>query len=396
MSKISAIRNPQSVIRIMFVVGEASGDAHAAHLVEALRARAPEISFEFFGSTGQHLREAGVETVVRADDLAIMGLLEIGKALPMFWKVFRELKRAAVERKPDAVVLVDFPDFNMKLAKGLKKEGLKVIYYVSPQLWAWRSYRIRTIAKYVDLLLTILPFEKKWYAEREVNHVEFVGHPLVGEVQPKFSKSEFCAKYGLNERQPIVALLAGSRRKEIAKILPPILDAVEILHRKKPEIQFVLPIAPTRKREDLERIIGESKTELPKITIIENETREAVASADAAVVASGTATLETGLLQTPMVIVYKVSAHNWHTLRHLINVEHYGLINLIAEERLAAELIQNDCSGEKIAGEILRLLEPVVNKKFRKKLAEIVEMLGNGGASERAAEAILRVVQGEK
>ena len=376
--------------QIMIVVGEASGDAHAAHLVEALRARAPETSFEFFGSTGEKLRDVGVETIVKADDLAIMGLLEIGKTLPMFWQVFRKLKQAAIERRPDAVVLVDFPDFNMKLAKALKKEGLRVIYYVSPQLWAWRSYRIRTIAKYVDLLLTILPFEKKWYAERKVNHVEFVGHPLVGEVQPKLSKSEFCAKYGLNESQPIIALLAGSRRKEIAKILPPILDAVEILHRKKPEIQFVLPIAPTRKRVDLERIIGESKTELPKITIIENETREAVASADAAIVASGTATLETGLLNTPMVIVYKVSAHNWHTLRHLVNVPHYGLINLIAEERLAKELIQHDCNGELIAEEILRLLESVVNKQFRQRLTEISESLGNGGASERAAEAILK------
>jgi lipid-A-disaccharide synthase len=374
----------------MIVVGEASGDAHAAHLVEALRQSAPEVSWEFFGSTGQKLRDAGVETIVKADDLAIMGLLEIGKALPMFWSVFKKLKQAAIERKPDAVVLVDFPDFNMKLAKSLKKEGLKVIYYVSPQLWAWRSYRIKTIEKYVDLLLTILPFEKKWYAERGVNHVEFIGHPLVGEVQPKFSKTEFCAKYFLNENQPIVALLAGSRHKEITKILPPMLDAVDILHRKNSKIQFVLPVAPTRKREDLEKIIAESKADLPKLTIVENETREAVASSDAAVVASGTATLETGLLQTPMCIVYKVSAHNWHTLRHLINVEHYGLINLIAEERLATELIQNDCNGKQIAEEVLRLLEPNVNKKFRQRLAEITETLGNGGASERAAETILK------
>lgn len=374
----------------MFVVGEASGDAHAAHLVKALKEKSPETTFEFFGSTGQHLRDAGVETIIKADDLAIMGLLEIGKALPMFWKVFQKLKQTAIERKPDAVVLVDFPDFNMKLAKALKKHGLKVIYYVSPQLWAWRSYRIKTIEKYIDLLLAILPFEKKWYEKRGVKHVEFVGHPMVGEVQPKLSKKEFCAKYNLDENKPIVALLAGSRRKEIAKILPPILDAAAILHQKNPEIQFLLAVAPTRKREDLEKIIAESKANLPKLRLIENETREAVASSDAAVVASGTATLETGLLQTPMVIVYKVSAHNWHTLRHIINVPHYGLINLIAEERLAKELIQNDCNGEMIAEEILRLLEPDVNKKFRQRLAEITETLGNGGASERAAEAILK------
>lgn len=376
----------------MIVVGEASGDAHAAHLVETLRAQAPETEFEFFGSTGQKLREIGVETTVKADDLAIMGLLEIGKALPMFWGVFQKLKQTALERKPDAVILVDFPDFNMKLAKSLKKQGLKVIYYVSPQLWAWRSYRIKTIAKYVDLLLAILPFEKKWYAERGVNHVEFIGHPMVGEVAPKISKREFCDKYKLDENKPIVALLAGSRRKEVTRILPPILDAVEILHQKNAEIQFVLAVAPTRKREDIEKIIAQSKAQLPKITIVQNETREAVASADAAIVASGTATLETGLLNTPMVIVYKVSAHNWHTLRHLINVEHYGLINLIAEERLAKELIQNDCNGEMIAEEVLRLLEPVVNKRFRQRLAEITENLGNGGASERAAEAILKKI----
>lgn len=376
----------------MIVVGEASGDAHAAQLVEALRNHASETGFEFFGSTGQNLRDAGVETIVKADDLAIMGLLEIGKALPMFWKVFQKLKQAAIERKPDAVILVDFPDFNMKLAKSLKKNGLRVIYYVSPQLWAWRSYRIKTIAKYVDLLLAILPFEKKWYAERGVNHVEFVGHPMVGEVQPELSKNEFCQKHNLDENKPIVALLAGSRRKEVTRILPPMLDAVEILHHRNPEIQFVLAVAPTRKREDLEKIVGESNAKLPKIAIVQNETREAVAGADAAIVASGTATLETGLLNTPMVIVYKVSAHNWHTLRHLINVEHYGLINLIAEERLAKELIQNECNGEMIAQEILRLLKPVVNKKFRKRLAEITETLGNGGASERAAEAILNIL----
>ncbi|MEK7722914.1 MAG: lipid-A-disaccharide synthase [Acidobacteriota bacterium] len=376
----------------MLVVGEASGDAHAAHLVEALRRNASNVEFEFFGSTGQSLRDLSVETIIKADELAITGLLEIGKALPMFWGVFQKLKQAAIERKPDAVVLVDFPDFNMKLAKSLKKQGLKVIYYVSPQLWAWRSYRIKTIEKYVDLLLAILPFEKKWYAERGVNHVEFVGHPMVGEVSPKLSKTEFCRKHDLDENKPIVALLAGSRRKEVTRILPPMLDAVEILHKKNPEIQFVLAVAPTRKREDLEKIVSESKAELPKITIVQRETHEAVASADAAIVASGTATLETGLLNTPMVIVYKVSAHNWHTLRHLVNVPHYGLINLIAEERLAKELIQHECNGELIAEEILRLLEPVVNKKFRQRLAEITETLGNGGASERAAEAILNIL----
>ncbi len=379
-------------LKIMFVVGEASGDAHAAHLVEALRQRSPEIDFEFFGSTGNKLRQLGVETIVKADDLAIIGLLEIARALPMFWRIFKKLKQTAIERKPDAIILVDFPDFNLKLAKTLKRNSLPIIYYVSPQLWAWRSHRVKTIAKYVDLLLAILPFEKKWYSERGVEHVEFVGHPMVGEVQPKISKTEFCIKHNLKPEKPIVALLAGSRRKEVSKILPAILDAVEILHKTNGEIQFVLAVAQNRKLEDIQTIIRQSKAHNPNITIVQNETYEAVASADAAVVASGTATLETGLLNTPLVIVYKVSAHNYHTLRHLVNVPHYGLINLIADERLAKELIQNDCNGEKIAEEISRLLLPEVNQKFRKRLLEISSSLGNGGASKKAAEAVLQYI----
>lgn len=376
----------------MIVVGEASGDSHAADLVSSLKKESPETDFEFFGSTGEKLRQIGMETTVKADDLAIIGLLEIGKALPMFWKVFQTLKKAAIERQPDAVILVDFPDFNMKLAKSLKKQGLKIIYYVSPQLWAWRSYRIKTIAKYVDLLLAILPFEKKWYAERGVNHVEFVGHPIVGEVQPKLTKEEFCAKHNLDSDKPIVALLAGSRRKEVKKILPPILDAVEILKRKNDSIQFVLAVAPTRSIEEVEAIIGKSNVKSDSLLIVREETREAVASADAAVVASGTATLETGLLNTPMVIVYKVSAHNYHTLRHLVNVPHYGLINLIAEERLAKEFIQNDCEGNKIAEEVVRLLKPEVNQEFRQRLAQITETLGSGGTSKLAAQTVLREI----
>jgi Lipid A disaccharide synthetase len=170
----------------MIVAGEASGDMHAAKLVSALREAAPDIAFTFFGATGPHLRDAGVETVVRADDLSIVGLLEIARALPTFLGAFQRLKAAAAVRHADAVILVDFPDFNLKLAKSLKKKGLKVFYYISPQLWAWRKYRIRTIRKYVDLLITILPFEKDWYAGHGVTHVEYVGSPLAREVHANY------------------------------------------------------------------------------------------------------------------------------------------------------------------------------------------------------------------
>ncbi len=377
----------------MIVVGEASGDSHAAELVDALRKNFHDVEFDFFGSTGARLRGVRVETIVRADDLAIMGLLEIGKALPMFWQVFQQLKRAAVDKKPDAVILVDFPEFNLKLAKSLKKRGLKVIYYVSPQLWAWRGYRIGQIEKYVDLLLTILPFEKDWYAKRGINHVEFVGHPLVNEILPKLTKSEFCNQFGLNENKPIVALLAGSRRKEVSKILPILIEASAKLVEEKSDLQFVIPIAPTRNRREIETIISSGGASQPDFLLVENETREAIASADVAVVASGTATLETALLNTPLLIVYKVSSLNWKILRPFIKTEHFGLINLIANERLASEFMQSDFTVDKIANEVLRLLEPKNNQEMRQRLREVCEKLGTENASDKAAEAVMRFLE---
>src|ERR1044071_4733743 len=208
---------------LMIVAGEESGDAHAASLVRGLRERAPEARFEFFGSTGARLRgagggsrmrEAGVEAVVREDDLAITGVLEIARALPRFASAYRSLKRAALTRRPDAVVLVDWPDFNLALARALHRRGLRVVYYISPQLWAWRAHRVRQVRRDVDLLLTILPFERDWYAARGVTHVEFVGHPLAGAVHPRLTRAEFRARHGLDPAEPVVALLPGSRRKE--------------------------------------------------------------------------------------------------------------------------------------------------------------------------------------
>jgi lipid-A-disaccharide synthase len=380
-------------VRLMIVAGEASGDAHAAALVETLRGIAPNINFEFFGLTGVKMRASGVETIVRADDLAIIGLLEIGRALPRFWRVFQTLKQTARGRKPDAVVFVDFPDFNLPLVKSLKKLGLKTIYYVSPQLWAWRSYRVRNIRRNVDLLLTILPFEKDWYRQRGFERVEFIGHPLVGAVRAKFGREEFCRRHDLQTENPIVALLPGSRGKELSKILPPMLEAAAILFQKNPTIQFIITVAPTRRREEIEGIINvarEKGLNLPNIVVVENETREALAASDAAAVASGTATLETALIGTPLVVCYKVSRHNWHALRHLISVPHYGLVNLIAGERLAVELIQDDLNGEKLAAELKKLLQPETNRRMRERLTEITATLGAGGASEKAARAILR------
>ncbi|HYH85504.1 MAG TPA: lipid-A-disaccharide synthase [Pyrinomonadaceae bacterium] len=390
---------PVESLRLMIVAGEESGDAHAAALVGALRERAPSTSFEFFGSTGAALREAGVEAVVREDDLAITGLLEIARALPRFVNAYRTLKRAAVERGPDAVVLVDWPDFNLALARALHQRGIKVIYYISPQLWAWRSHRIRQVRHDVDLMLTILPFERDWYAARGVAHVEFVGHPLAGIVRPRYGRDEVCARHGLDPARALFALLPGSRRKEFERHLPIMLDAAALISRERPDAQFLVALASRRSPAEAERIIAshaESPLLAPRVGIASDETREALAASDAAAVCSGTATLEAALTGTPLVVVYKESALNWHTLGSLINVDHYGLVNLIAGERVAPELLQRDFTGERLARELLALLEAERNAEVRARLRAAAARLGEGGASLRAADAILRAVRSWK
>ena len=223
--------------QLMIVTGEPSGDAHGAALVNELRAVSAE-PLEIFGATGPLLREAGVESIINSDDLAIMGILEVGRAFPKFWRAYQTLKQAAIERKPDAVILVDWPEFNFRLARSLHRRGLKIIYYISPQLWAWRSYRLRTIKRDVDLLLAILPFEQEWYAARGVDHVEFVGHPLAGEVRARQNRAEFC-RGQTRFQATYYSLLPGSRRKELERILPPMLEAAALISARPPEIQLL-------------------------------------------------------------------------------------------------------------------------------------------------------------
>jgi lipid-A-disaccharide synthase len=365
-------------IKVLIVAGEASGDTHAAKLVLALR-EATGGAVEFFGSAGPRMREAGVKAVVKADDLSIVGLLEIGKAIPMFVKTMNKLKKAAREVRPDVVILVDFPDFNLKLAKHFKRKGLKVVYYISPQLWAWREYRIASIKKYVDLLITILPFEKPWYAERDVYNVEYVGSPLVREVTPSTTRDEFRAEHGIDNNVPFVALLPGSRSKEISRILPTMLATAG----QMPDVSFAVAV---------NRSLGTSYKLPPNTICVRDETYNCLTAADAAAVTSGTATLETGIIGTPMAVVYKTSKLNYSLLEPIINVPHYGLINLIAEERLATELIQDDLNADRLKLELESLLDPIRNKEMREKLKAATDKLGRGGASKRAAEAILRVL----
>lgn len=371
----------------MIVAGEPSGDAHAAALVRALRERG---EVDFFGATGPLMREAGVETIVNSDELAIMGLVEVGRVFSKFLSAFRKLKAAAIQKSPDAVVLVDWPEFNLRLASVLHRRGLKVIYYISPQLWAWRPRRVNKIRRDVDLLLSILPFEVDWYRQHDVKHVEFVGHPLSGEVKARYGREEFCRRNDLDPSRPVVSFLPGSRLKELQRILPPMLDAIAQLRTTRPEVQAVVVVAPSRTAEETREIVSQSGAE--NIKLIEQQTREALAASDAAVICSGTATLEAALLETPMVIVYKESPINWHTLGRLITVSHFGLVNLVAGKEIAKELVQDQLLGENLAHELVKLLDPETNRTMRANLRNVAHKLGDPGASQRAAELIVKYI----
>lgn len=377
---------------ILIVAGETSGDTHAAKLVRAMRDAAPHDEFAFFGAAGPRMREVGVDAVVESDHLSVVGLPEIGRALPMFLRAMRAIKRSVADRKPAAAILVDFPDFNLKLAKWLKQHGLTVIYYISPQLWAWRKYRISTIKRYVDLVISILPFEKDWYLRHGVEHVEYVGSPLAREVVPRRSREEFCRDHGLDPSKQIVSLLPGSRHKELLRILPVMIDAARSMRRERPELQFLVALASDAPlgfvNEMIEAAWIDANSRCVRVTT--HETYDALNASDAAAITSGTATLEAGIIGTPMVVVYKTSALNYRLLEPMIDVPHYGLINLIAEERVATELIQEDLTRENLSRELTILLNTVENAEMRKKLKAVAGKLGHGGASKRAAEAIIR------
>jgi len=372
----------------MIVAGEASGDAHAAKLVEAIKETAGN-DVRFFGSAGPKMRAAGVSAVVEADRLSIMGLIEVARALPMFWSAMRKLKLAAAAEKPDVAVLVDFPEFNLKLARPLRRLGIPVVQYIAPQVWAWREYRVNALRRNCDLLLTILPFEKAWFEAHGLERVEYVGNPLAREVSAEKDRLAFAKEYDLDPNKPIISMLPGSRHKEIVRILPVLIETCELLAERDNSRQFVVPLASERCLADAHTALTAS--ELP-FTVVVGETYNALNASDAAAVTSGTATLEAGIIGTPMAVVYKTSTLNYKLFVPMISVEHFGLINLIAEERIVKEIMQDEFTPETLAGEIERLLEPAVNKDVRERLHTAAEKLGTGGASKRAAAAILNLI----
>lgn len=367
------------------VAGEASGDMYGVEVARALRQKFP--GCRLYGLGGQRMRDAGVELEGDIRNTAVVGPFEVITHLGSLYHVFRRLSERVEEEPPTAAILIDFPDFNLRLAKRLKESGTPVIYYISPQVWAWREGRVKQIRNLVDKMLVIFPFEEELYRRVGVN-VEFVGHPLIDMVRPTMTKEEFCRSHHLDTGKPIVALLPGSRRKEVRYILPTICEAVDRIRSAKPDTQFVLPMAPGLDRRLLDKIIQGRK-----ITIVTNETYDAVRYARAAIVASGTATLETALLGTPEVIVYRISAATWFLGKFLLKVRLFGIVNIILGEEVVPELFQDKFTPEAVAKTTLKLMDDVwLQSRIRGNYEQLRRQLGNGKVANRVVQAVSDVV----
>jgi len=369
---------------VMIVAGEASGDMHGANLVREMLKINPALNF--YGIGGNKLKEEGVQLLASASDMAVVGLTEVVSKLGKILKIMGMVKRSLAERRPDLVILIDYPDFNLRLAKAAKKRGIKVFYYISPQVWAWRKGRIGQIKKTVDKMAVILPFEVDTYG-REGFAVNYVGHPLLDMVKLNYSKQELRKKFSLAEDKITIGIMPGSRPSEVKKLMPELLRASEILAKETPDIQFVLPLADTLEETEVTEFISGSNL---KVKVISGHTYDVVSCADLALVASGTATLETALLKVPMVIVYKISLLSYAIGRLIVDVKNIGLVNIIAGKTIVPELIQGDACGERIAAEALAILKNEERKReIIKELAVIRAKLGESGAAIRAAQLAL-------
>jgi len=378
---------------ILVSAGEASGDYYAAELVRELRRRWPET--EFFGCAGPHLRNAGVEPVVRSEDLAVVGIVEVIAHLPRIWRRFRQLIDSASKRKPDLAVLTDSPDFHFRVARKLKALGVPVVYLIAPQVWAWRKGRVKTMRSVIDRLLCIFPFEAAFFQEHRVP-VTYIGHPLASRVRPTSSKEEFFRKHKLPLDRPLVTVLPGSRRSEVLRHIPGLARASELLMANGTrQLSFILPASPNCGKTFFAEPLAGSP-----IQPIEGEAWDAMAHCDVALAASGTVTVEAALLGAPMVTFYRVTDLTWKLGRWLVDVPFYSMVNLIAGKKVVPELIQNDMTGESIAAEAALLLDNASERwRMKKELERVAELLRTGAAGttgdpiQRAADAVQQVFE---
>jgi lipid-A-disaccharide synthase len=371
----------------MIVAGEASGDLYGATLAAEIRALSPEV--RLFGMGGDRMREAGVETLVDANVMAVMGIVEVLGQLPVILKGFSILKRRLLSDPPDLLILIDYPDFNLRLARVAKAVGIKVLYFISPQIWAWRSGRVHGIGRVVDMMAVLFPFEVPFYQKAGVP-VTFVGHPLLDMVRPTLGPKEAAASLGLDPGRRTVGLFPGSRKSVIKKLLPVILEAAALLKTRMPDLQFVLPLASSLRLGDIEPEIARAGL---SVSVISGRNHDVMSACDAAISVSGTVIMELALVGVPSVLIYKVSPLTYQIGKRVINVPHIGICNIVAGKRLIKELIQHEAEPAAIADEIdLILNDAAYADEMRAGLAGVRVKLGSGGALGRLAQLAKKMV----
>jgi len=377
--------------------GEASGEHYGTLLIEAIRSLSPDANF--FGLGGRRMQAAGLDRVVKAEDVAIMGITEVIRHMPRIYGEYRKLKRSIRQRKPDAAILIDFPDVNLALARELHRQHVPVIFFVSPQLWAWKKHRIKQVQRYVDRMLVIFPFEQPFYEERGVA-ATFVGHPLADSPLPSVSRESFASENGLDPGKTWIALLPGSRSKEIDLNLPTMLEAIAELQE---DAEFLLPLAPTLTAEHRAKVasalrIAEGR---PRVTLVD-DARAALFHARSSIVASGTATVEAALIGNPFLVVYRISNLSYAIAKRVVKVPFVAMVNLIANREVVPELIQGDFTSAKVVLHLRRLLHnEEVRETMKEDLRQVAAMLhaadGTGHSStERVANIAVGLASNEK
>ncbi len=379
-------------IPLLLSAGEASGDMYAARLATALQQRA---DVKIFGMGGPQMRAAGVDIITDYSEVSVVGITEILSHLPSLIRAMRKLVAAAQERKPALAILTDFPGFHLRLARKLKFRKIPNAYYICPQFWAWRPWRVRIVRRRFKQALCIFPFEEKFYSDAGVP-TKFIGHPLVGNVKPTLDRAAFRAAHHFHPEEPLVAVLPGSRSGELRQHLPVLREACIRIHNAEPRTQFVVAAAPGGS-DTTRATLRQGWPATLSLRVVTDQTYDALAASDAAIVSSGTATVETALLDVPMVVVYRVTPLTALLAKPLVRTKFFSMVNLIAEKRAVPELIQSDFTPDRVATEILALLRtPSLRDAMRADLAEVRRRLGPPGAVDRAADAILHLIRQTK
>lgn len=376
-------------IPLLLSAGEASGDMYAARLATALKQR---LDVAIFGMGGPQMRAAGVEIITDYSEVSVVGITEVLKRLPSLFRAMRHLVDEAERRRPPFAILTDFPGFHLRLARKLRPKGIRNVYYICPQFWAWRPWRVNLVRRRFAQALCIFPFEEKFYADAGVP-VKFIGHPLVGNVTATLTRELFCKKYGLEQGSTIITILPGSRRGEVAHHVPVLVEALAEIRNNLPAPQIVVAVAPGL---DIARLGARFPSDW-QVRFLKDETYNAIAAADLAIVSSGTATVETALLGKPMIVVYRLSPLTARLARPLVRTKFFSMVNLIAGREVVPELIQHNFTPQRVAAEAEKLLSPLEESQVRVKemirgLEEVRRLLGPPGAVERAADEIARLL----